>query len=69
MINCIWIIFRSFAMLVIRDCDNMEDIFGNLPVGLVTICTVQIIAYTVKPTRLIIPLKHTQMESKSLVQN
>jgi len=51
----------------------MEDIFGNLPVGLDTIYTVQILVYTVKPTRLIIPLKHThkhtQTKNKSLVQN
>jgi hypothetical protein len=37
----------------------MEDIFGDLHVGFVTICTIQILVYTVKPTRFITPLIHT----------
>jgi hypothetical protein len=38
----------------------MEGNFGDLPVGLVTICTVQILVYMVKPTGLITPLTHAK---------
>jgi len=39
----------------------MEDIFGDLSVGFVTIFTVQILVYMVKTSGLITPIIHTKI--------